>query len=160
MLPIVGHDERQHTIAEAFLEQHHATDAAVAVLERMNALETVMEIHYILEGARAAFVAPDEQRQLSGNLLGKRRHKAAHLVGQHLEDARGKNGIGGRLLGALLQHLLEGQEQFRGKRFLRRVQHGIEQTEVVRCILDVRKAGVTVDGPCLEYLPGLLLGQA
>jgi len=64
------------------------------------------------------------------------------------------------LLGALLQHLVEGQEQFRGKRLLRRIQHGVEQAEVTRCVLDVRKAGVTVDGPRLEYLPDLLLGQA
>ena len=48
-LEVIGDDERDEVISEAFLEHDEATHASVAILERMNLLEADMEIKNVFE---------------------------------------------------------------------------------------------------------------
>ena len=90
-LQFVGDDEGNDTVCQAFLEHEEATHAPVAVLERMNALETHVEVENVFQRLCLLAVVICQQRcHCAGNVLGQAGVDAAYLVGQAFVVAHGK----------------------------------------------------------------------
>lgn len=161
-LEVVGDDEGNDAGRQTLLEHHKASDTAVAILKRMDALETLMQVENVVE----CFVPPGvvlrkESLHLTVHLLGRRGLHAAHLVGQTLVVAHGKP-----LLTAVRRAGLELCVQFLdedlGERFFGPVDNRVDAAEVVRGFEDIvhaQRFALDAHRVGLEDVAGLVVGQ-
>lgn len=140
-------------IGKAFLEHHQATDAAVAVLEGMDAFELAVEIDDIFERFRGLVVVGLEQGfHLGVHLLGRAGFSSAHFIGQafvvaHVEPVFAV--VGGPGLENSMEFLDQGLRQF----IFGVVDDIVDTAEVVGGFYDV----VHVDG--LAFALALVVGE-
>ena len=141
-LEFVGDDKRHDVVGQAFFEQEEATDATVTILERMNALETHMEIEQVVErfGGLGVILGQEACHGVV-NIFGCTGFGAAYFVGQLLVFAYGKPwlttvGSGGFERGVELFDVGFGEGLFG------RVDDEVDATEVVHRFDDV----VDIDG--------------
>ena len=159
---IVRDDEGNDAAAQAFLEQQQAADAAVAVLEGVDALEAVVEVQQIVEGfLLLCVIIPQKPLHGGGDFLRRGGGAAADLVGEALIVAHGKP-ILAAVGGAVFQHGVELLDQAFGNGVIGCVDDQIDAAEVIGRLHHVvhPDGGVHADGIRLEDQPGLVVGQA
>ena len=161
-LEVVGDDEGNDAGRQALLEHHETSDAAVAVLKRVDTFETLVQVEYIVERlAPPGVIFRKETLHFVVYLLRRSGLHAAHLVGQALVVAHGEP-----LLAAVRRAGLELCVQFLdegfGKRFSGPVDDHVDAAEVIggfenivhtqRIALDAHRVG-------LEDMARLVMGQ-
>ena len=161
-LQIVCDDEGDDTAAQAFLEQQQAADAAVAVLEGVDALEAVVKVQQIVKGLFfLGVVIPQQGLHGGGDGLRGGGGAAADLVGKTFIVTHGKP-ILAAVRGAVFQHCVELLDQAFGDGVIGCVDDQVDAAEVVGGLHHVvhphRLLGP--DGVGLKNQPGLVVGQA
>ena len=159
---VVRNDEGDEAAAEAFLEQQQAADAAVAVLEGVDALEAVVKVQQIIEGLFFLRVVCLEQLLHSDR--DDLRHSggpAANLVGEAFVVADGKP-ILAAVCGTVFQHGVELLDQALAEGMIGCVDNQVDAAEVICRLHHVvhPDGGVHADGVRLEDQSGLIMGQA
>ena len=82
---IIVNDERHNIVAQAFLEQNQPSDSAVAVLERMDALELIVKFQQLVKALFLAHVViGKEPFHFVGNHLGQSSFFSADLIREPL----------------------------------------------------------------------------
>ena len=161
-LEVVGDDEGDDAGRQALLEHQEPSDAAVAILKRVDALETLVQIENVVEClVPPGVVLRKESLHLTVHLLGRRSLHAAHLVGQTFVVAHGEP-----LLAAVRRAGLELCVQFLDEGFGERlpgpVDNRVDAAEVVRGFEDVihpQRLALDTHRVGLEDVAGLVVGQ-
>lgn len=148
---------------QAFFEHHQAADAAVAVLERVDALELAMEVDDVFERFPGLGVVAFEQLpHLGMHLLGRAGFVASHFIGEafvfaHIEPVF--PAVGGPGLEHSMERFDQGLRQF----VFGVVDDGVDAAEVVGGLHDVvHLEGLVLANPDrigLEDVAGLLVGE-
>lgn len=161
-LEVVGDDEGNYAGRQALLEHHEPSNTAVAILKRVDALETLVQVENVVE----CFVPPgvvlrQESLHLTVYLFGRCGLHAAHLVGQPLVVAHDEP-----LLAAVRRAGLELCMQFfdedLGERFFGPVDNRVDAAEVVRGfenVIHAQRLAFDAHRVGLEDMAGLVVGQ-
>lgn len=161
-LEVVGDDEGNDAGCQTLFEHQEPSDAAVAILKRVDALETLVQVENVVE----CFVPPgvvlrQESLHLTVYLFGRSGLHAAHLVGQMLVVAYGEP-----LLAAVRRAGLELCMQFLdegfGERLRGPVDDRVDAAEVVRGFEDVihpQRLALDAHRVGLEDVARLVVGQ-
>lgn len=161
-LEIIGDDEGNDAGRQALLEHHKSSDTAVAVLKRVDAFETLVQVENVVEClVPPGVVLRKESLHLTVHLLGRRSLHAADLVGQTLIVAHGEP-----LLAAVRRTGLELCVQFLDEGFGERlpgpVDNRVDAAEVVRGfenIVHPQRLALDAHRVGLEDVAGLVVGQ-
>lgn len=161
-LEVVGDDERNDASRQTLLEHHKSSDTAVAVLKRVDALETLVQVEDVVEClVPPGVVLRKESLHLTVHLLGRRSLHAAHLVGQTFVVAHGEP-----LLAAVRRAGLELCVQFLDEGFGERlpgpVDNRVDAAEVVRGfenVIHAQRLAFDAHRVGLEDVAGLVVGQ-
>ena len=161
-LEIIGDDEGNDAGRQALLEHHKSSDTAVAVLKRVDAFETLVQVENVVERlVSPGVVLRKESLHLTVHLLGRRSLHAADLVGQTLVVAHGEP-----LLAAVRRAGLELCVQFLdegfGERFFGPVDNRVDAAKVVRGFEDIvhaQRFALDAHRVGLEDVAGLVVGQ-
>lgn len=161
-LEVVGDDERNDAGRQTLLEHHESSDTAVAVLKRVDALETLVQVEDVVECLVApGVVLRKESLHLTVHLLGRRSLHAAHLVGQTFVVAHGEP-----LLAAVRRAGLELCVQFLDEGFGERlpgpVDNRVDAAEVVRGfenVIHAQRLAFDAHRVGLEDVARLVVGQ-
>lgn len=161
-LEVVGDDEGNDAGRQTLLEYHESSNPAVAILKRVDALETLVQVENVVE----CFVPPGvvlrkESLHLTVHLLGRRSLHAAHLVGQTFVVAHGEP-----FLAAVRRAGLELCVQFLDEGFGERlpgpVDDRVDAAEVVRGFEDIvhtQRLALDAHRVGLEDVARLVVGQ-
>ena len=161
-LQILCQDEGDDAVSQTLLEQQEAADAAVTVLERVDALESVVEVQQIVEGlALLRIVIPQKPLHGCWDLLRGGGGPAAHLVGEALIIPHGEPVLAA-VGGSVFQHGVELLDQALAGGVVGCVDDQVDAAEMVRGLHHVVHAhgAVHADGVRLKDQPGLIVGQA
>lgn len=161
-LEVIGDDEGNDAGCQTLLEHQEPSDAAVAILKRMDALETLVQIENVVEClVPPGVVLRKESLHLTVHLLGRRSLHAAHLVGQTFVVAHGEP-----LLAAVRRAGLELCVQFLDEGFGERlpgpVDNRVDAAEVVRGfenVIHAQRLAFDAHRVGLEDVAGLVVGQ-
>lgn len=161
-LEVIGDDEGNDADCQTLLEHQEPSDAAVAILKRVDALETLVQVENVVERlASPGVVLCQESLHLAVYLFGRRGLHAADLVGQTLVVAHGKP-----LLAAVRCTGLELRVQFLdeglGERLPGPVDDRVDAAEVVRGfenIVHSQRLAFDAHRVGLEDVAGLVVGQ-
>lgn len=161
-LEVIGDDEGNDAGCQTLLEHQEPSDAAVAILKRVDALETLVQIENVVEClVPPGVVLRKESLHLTVHLLGRRGLHAADLVGQTLVVAHGKP-----LLAAVRCTGLELRVQFLdeglGERLPGPVDNRVDAAEVVRGFENVihpQRLALDAHRVGLEDMARLVVGQ-
>ena len=161
-LEIIGDDEGNDAGRQALLEHHKSSDTAVAVLKRVDAFETLVQVENVVERlVSPGVVLRKESLHLTVHLLGRRSLHAADLVGQTLVVAHGEP-----LLAAVRRAGLELCVQFLdegfGERFFGPVDNRVDAAEVVRGfenVIHAQRLALDAHRVGLEDMARLVVGQ-
>lgn len=161
-LEVIGDDEGNDAGCQTLLEHQEPSDAAVAILKRVDALETLVQIENVVERlVPSGVVLRKKTLHFAVDVLGRRGLHAADLVGQTLVVAHGEP-----LLAAVRRTGLELCVQFLdegfGERFFGPVDDCVDAAEVVRCFEDIvhpQRLALDAHRVGLEDVAGLVVGQ-
>lgn len=161
-LEVVGDDEGNDADCQTLLEHQEPSDAAVAILKRVDALETLVQVEDVVECLVApGVVLRQESLHLAVYLFGRRGLHATDLVGQTLVVAHGEP-----LLAAVRRAGLELCVQFLdegfGERFFGPVDNRVDAAKVVRGFEDIvhaQRFALDAHRVGLEDVAGLVVGQ-
>ena len=161
-LEIIGDDEGNDAGRQTLLEHHKASDTAVAVLKRVDALETLVQVEDVVEClVPPGVVLCQESLHLAVYLFGRRGLHAADLVGQTLVVAHGKP-----LLAAVrcagLELCMQFLDEGFGERLPGPVDNRVDAAEVIRGfenIVHAQRLALDAHRVGLEYVTGLVVGQ-
>lgn len=161
-LEVIGDDEGNDAGRQTLLEHHKASDTAVAILKRVDALETLVQIENVVEClVPPGVVLRKESLHLTVHLLGRRSLHAAHLVGQTFVVAHGEP-----LLAAVRRAGLELCVQFLdegfGERFFGPVDNRVDAAKVVRGfenVIHAQRLAFDAHRVGLEDVARLVVGQ-
>lgn len=161
-LEVIGDDEGNDAGRQTLLEHHESSNPAVAVLKRVDALETLVQVEDVVERlAPPGVVLRQESLHLAVYLFGRRGLHAADLVGQTLVVAHGKP-----LLAAVRRTGLELCMQFLDKGFGERlpgpVDNRVDAAEVVRGfenVIHAQRLAFDAYRVGFEDVAGLVVGQ-
>lgn len=161
-LEVIGDDEGNDAGRQALLEHHKSSDTAVAILKRVDALETLVQVENVVERlASPGVVLCQESLHLAVYLFGRRGLHAADLVGQTFVVAHGKP-----LLAAVRCTGLELRVQFLDEGFGERlpgpVDDRVDAAEVVRGFEDIihtQRFALDAHRVGLEDMARLVVGQ-
>ena len=162
-LEILVDDEGHDAVGKALLEHDKPTHAAVAVLEGMNALKSVVERHDVFKSfIRKGIVVRKQRLHLRCDLLGRRGFLSPDLIGKFLilPDAEPRAAtVGGTRLENAVQLLDECFGQASGSSL---VDYQVNAAEVVRSldhIINVDRLIRNAQRIGLENMTSLLLRE-
>lgn len=161
-LEVIGDDEGNDAGCQTLLEHQEPSDAAVAILKRVDTLETLVQVEDVVERlAPLGVVLCQESLHFAVYLFGRCGLHAAHLVGQTLVVAHGEP-----LLAAVRRAGLELCMQFLDKGFGERlpgpVDNRVDAAEVVRGfenVIHAQRLAFDAYRVGFEDVAGLVVGQ-
>ena len=162
-LDFIGNYERHKPVGKALLEHYQTPHSAIAVLERMNCLKTLMEFYYIFKRLAFFRVVLSKQRTHFGmNIFGRCRFATTYFVRQPLVVTNRKPifpAVGCPLLQACMKFFYKGF----GKLFFGPINNGVDTTEMVGCLYYVIYSDAfpfDTDSICFKYKACLFMSEA
>lgn len=129
---IVRDDKGDDAVAQTFFEQQQAANAAVAVMEGVDALEAVVEVQQIVKGLFFfGVVVPQQGFHSGGDVFRCGGIPAADLVGKALVIAHGKPFLAA-VRGAVFQHGVELLDHALAGGVAGRVDHQVDAAKMIR----------------------------